>query len=407
MNETRRIYLDHAATTYLDPRVVSAMQPYWEDIFGNPSSLYREGRLAKQALNEARESIAQILHCQSNEIIFTGSGTEANNLAILGVCKAWEELESTHLSSSQQETHTGQDMTKKPHLITSAIEHHAVLNVFRQLERQGYEVTYLPVGSDGIVAAESVEAALRPNTLLVSIMYANNEIGTIQPIQDIAALCRQKQVIFHTDACQAAGALSLDTQELAVDLLTINASKIYGPKGVGALYIRQGTRIKPLVYGGGQEKNLRSGTENLPGIVGLAKALQLIEAEKSRENRRLTQLRDYCIAELGRKFPDFQLNGHRSQRLPNNINFSLPGVEGEAAMLLLDEAGIACSVGSACDSANIEPSHVITALGASAEAANSAIRLTLGKRTTRDDIDYVVVQLGRIVERLQSIVTTL
>lgn len=394
----RQVYLDHAAATYLDPRVKQVMEPYWENNFGNPSSLYRVGRKAKKALEESRKTIAHILHSQPSELIFTGSGTESDNLAILGVCKAWEEAETHRLAKNGEKT----ALTKKRHLITSAIEHHAVLYAFQQLEKQGYDVTYLPVDGTGLVDPADLRAALRDDTLLVSIMYANNEVGTIQPIQELAAICKRHNVLFHTDACQAAGTLPLDVNRLGVDLMTLNASKIYGPKGVGLLYVRQGTRIKPLVYGGGQEKGLRSGTENIPGIVGFAKALELAVVERDAENKRLTQLRDYFVTELQQRLPDLQLNGHPTKRLPNNANISLVGIEAEAFLLMADEVGIACATGSACDSAAHDPSHVLSALGLSSQAADSAVRFTLGRRTSKTDLEYVIKETVSIVQRLRK-----
>lgn len=408
----RSVYLDHAATTYLDPRVVKAMTPYYEDNFGNPSALYRVGRRATNALQEARQKIAHILNCQTTELIFTAGGTESDNLAILGVCKAWEEAEIARLKrtmpaqTDKESTQTATSqvtLTKKRHIITSAIEHHAVLYACQYLEKDGYEVTYLPVNKEGIVELESVRSAIREDTLLVSIMYANNEIGTIQPIAEIAALCKEKKIYFHTDACQAAGALTLDTQTLGVNLMTLNASKIYGPKGVGLLYIKQGTRIKPLIYGGGQEKNLRSGTENVPGVIGFTKALELANADRERESARLIALRDYFIAELFKRLPKIRLNGHPTDRLPNNINVSILDIEGEAFILYMDEYGVACATGSACDSATLDPSHVILALGVPYEFAHSSIRFTLGKRTTKKDLDYTLQYLVPVVEKLRKI----
>lgn len=394
----RNVYLDHAATTYLDPRVKKAMEPYWEDNFGNPSSLYRTGRRTKQALTDARQTVARILNCQASEIVFTGGGTESDNLAILGVCKAWEEAETAKLSREKKSP----VLTKKRHIITSSIEHHAVLYTCQYLEKVGYEISYLPVDKEGIVNPQSVRDAIRDDTLLVSIMYANNEIGTIQPIAEIAAICREKRIYLHTDACQAAGALSIDVQELGINLMTINGSKIYGPKGIGLLYIKQGTKIKSLVYGGGQEKNLRSGTENIPGIIGFAKALELVNYEQAKENKRLINLRDYFIKEL-LKLPKVRLNGHPTKRLPNNINVSILDIEGEAFILYMDEYGVACATGSACDSATLDPSHVILALGVPYEFAHSSIRFTLGKRTTKKDIDYTMKHLVPVVEKLRKI----
>lgn len=399
-NDIRDVYLDHAATTYLDPRVRKVMELYYEETFGNPSALYRHGRKAMKALSDARATIARILNCQSSEIIFTGGGTESDNLAILGVCKAWEEAETARLLRAGQSS----VITSKRHLVTSTIEHHAVLHTMRYLEqKEGYDVTYVPVNSEGMVNPNDVRAALREDTLLVSIMYANNEIGTIQPIEEIAAICKEKKVYFHTDACQAAGALDLDTQKLGVNLMTLNGSKIYGPKGIGLLYIKQGLRIKPLLYGGGQEKTLRSGTENIPAIVGFAKALELIEAEKEVENTRLTKLRDYFTEELLTRFPKVRLNGHAQRRLPNNVNVSILDIEGEAFILYMDKYGVACATGSACDSATLDPSHVILALGLPYEFAHSSIRFTLGKRTTKKDIDYTLQQMEPVVSKLRAI----
>jgi cysteine desulfurase len=394
----KEIYLDYAATTYLDPRVKKAMEPYWEESFGNPSSLYKAGRKAKEALDKSRAILARILHSQPSEIIFTSSGTESANLAILGVCKAWEETGMVKLSLNGKVPLNG----LKRHLVTSQIEHKAVLSTFQYLEKKGYTVSYLPVNKEGLVDLKDLKKALRPETLLVSIMYANNEVGTIQPIKELAAICRERSIYFHTDACQATGFLELDVQKLGVDMMTINSSKIYGPKGVGALYLRQGVRIKPLLYGGGQEKGLHSGTENVPGVIGFAKALELIDANKAAENKRLMGLQHYFLAEIKKRLPDAQLNGHATKRLPNNINLSFPGVEAEALVLLLDELGIACATGAACDTQSSDPSHVMAALGLSAEQARSALRLTMGKRTSKTDLEYVVRSLVAVVKRLQQ-----
>ena len=404
--------MDHAATTYLDPRVAEAMEPYWMEEFGNPSSLYRAGRRAKDALDHARETIARILNCRAEELIFTGGGTEAINLAIFGVARMHKE--------------------KGGHIITSKIEHHAVLHTLEALEKEGFsagggpasgwEVTYLDVNEYGLVNPEDVRKALRPDTILVAVMYANNEIGTIEPIEEIAEVVKKyrkekeslqignlkfeiagKTPFFLTDACQAAGALNLDVQKLGVDLLAINGSKIYGPKGVGCFYVRKGVRIKPLIYGGGQENNLRSGTENVPGIVGLAKALEIAYEEKEQENARLAELRDYFINRLMTEIPKVVLNGHPTKRLPNNINVSVLDIEGEAVILYLDEKGIACSTGSACTSTTLDPSHVILAIGRPYEYAHGSIRFTLGRKTTKEDIDYVMKVFPEVAEKLRKI----
>ncbi|MBU6414693.1 cysteine desulfurase [Patescibacteria group bacterium] len=404
----QEIYLDHAATTYLDPRVKSAMDLYWEEEFGNPSSLYRTGRRAKDALDGARASVARMLNAKPDEIIFTGGGTEAINLAIFGGAHFYSNiLKNVGMS--------------RGHLITSKIEHHAVLRSCEALEKEGFEVTYLNVDENGLVNPEDVKRALRPDTILVSVMYANNEIGTIEPIEEIAQIIREyreekrklvaegdKNVherlpLFHTDACQAAGALDVNVQKLGVDLLAFNGSKMYGPKGVGCLYVRRGVQLKPLIYGGGQERGMRSGTENVPGIIGFAKAFEIAHEEKEKENKRLTKLRDYFISELQTRIPKVVLNGHPTRRLPNNVNVSVLDIEGEAVILHLDSYGIAISTGSACTSESLDPSHVILALGRPYEYAHSSLRFTLGRRTTKEDLDYVLEVLPEIVEKLRRI----
>ncbi|MCX6784710.1 MAG: cysteine desulfurase family protein [Candidatus Komeilibacteria bacterium] len=378
------IYLDHAATTYVDPRVIEVMQPYWVEIFGNPSSLYEAGRAAKAAITASRVTVAEILGCDPSEIIFEGSGTESDNHAIIGA--AWA------------------NKSRGNHLITSAIEHHAVLESCEFLERQGFEVTYLPVDQDGLVSLTELAKALRPETILVSVMFANNEIGTIQPIAEIANLVKSKnpQILVHTDACQAAGYFDLKVDQLGVDLLTLNGSKIYGPKGTGVLYVKKGTALSNLVHGGGQENKRRAGTENVAGIVGLAKALSLIQAERVTEVARLTILRDYLIESL-LKLPKVLLNGHLTKRLPNNVNVSILDVEGESLLLALDELGVAVSTGSACTSGNLEPSHVILALGRQLEAAHGSLRFSLGHCNTKEDLDFVLDKLPPIIEQLRKI----
>ncbi len=400
----REVYLDHAATTYLDPRVKEAMEPYWTEDFGNPSSLYRTGRRAKDALDSARETVARILACRGDEIVFTGGGTEAINLALLGTARMYSGLGK--------------------HIITSKIEHHAVLHACAALEKEGFEVTYLDVDEYGLVNPESVRNALRPDTIIVAIMYANNEIGTIEPIAQIANVIRdfkkqkaentpkivddprfaaRNMPLFFTDACQAAGVLDMKVGDLGVDLLAFNGSKIYGPKGVGCLYMKKGVRVKPLLYGGGQENNIRSGTENVPGIVGLAKAFEIAEREQEEENKRLAGLRDYFIREITARIPKIVLNGHPEKRLPNNVNISVLDIEGEAALLYLDEKGIYISTGSACTSTTLDPSHVILALGRPYEYAHGSLRFTLGKRTTKEDLDYVLEMFPQIIEKLRKI----
>lgn len=386
MAKTKKIiYLDHAATTPMDQRVLKAMQPYFCDNFGNPSSLYKSGLKAQNALMAARQSIAKVLGCLPEELIFTAGGTESDNLAILGIARAW--------------VHSG----KKPgHIITSAIEHHAVLRACEYLEKyEGWKITKVPVDRDGLVDPTKVAKAITKDTVLVSIMYANNEIGTVQPIREINEVC--KNIYFHTDACQAAGFLDLDVKKLGVDLMTINGSKIYGPKGVGVLYVKRGVVIEPLVYGGGQEWGLRSGTENVPGIVGLAKALELVQANRNQENARLIKLRDFLIKRILQTIPKSRLNGHPTKRLPNNINVTILDVEGEAMLLYLDEYGIEAATGSACDSSSLDPSHVIMALGLPYEFAHGSLRFTLGKSTTAKDINYVLKTLPKVVKLLRQV----
>ncbi|MFA5186216.1 MAG: IscS subfamily cysteine desulfurase [Patescibacteria group bacterium] len=384
----KNIYLDHAATTPLDPRVLAKMQPYFSDVFANPSSFHSPGLKAKEAVDAARKSIANQLNAHADEILFCSGGTESDNLAIFGIVRA--------------------NKGKGKHVITSSIEHHAVLETLKHLEKVGViDLTILPVDRTGLVDVKEVEAALRPDTILVSIMYANNEIGTIEPIADIGrVLLKWRKTngsalpYFHSDACQAAGALDLDVEKLHVDLLTINGSKIYGPKGVGLLFVRRSVSLEPIVYGGGQERGMRSGTENVPGIIGLAAALELAQAEKEKENVRLTKLRDKLIEGL-LKIPKTRLNGHATERLPNNVNVSFMDIEGEAAVLYLDAQGIYCSTGSACASSTLDPSHVILAIGVSYEAAHGSLRFTLGRSTKSTDIDYVLKTIPGIVEKLR------
>ncbi|MGO8946287.1 MAG: cysteine desulfurase family protein [Ktedonobacterales bacterium] len=377
-------YFDHAATTPVDPRVVERMLPYFSSFFGNASSIYALGRRSLSALDEAHEEIAEALHCRPTEIIFTGGGSEADNLAIKGI--AWAERRRGN------------------HIITSAIEHHAVLHTCQQLERYGYTVTYLPVDEAGLVDPDEVEAAITDQTALVTIMYANNEIGTIQPIGKIGRICHAHRVPFHTDAVQAAGLLDLDVRELGVDLLSLSAHKFYGPKGVGVLYLRQGTRIQPQIVGGSQERNRRAGTENVAGAVGAAEALRLARAERDTETERLTRLRERLIAGV-LALPGARLTGHPKLRLPGSASFTLAGVEGESLLLNLDLIGVAASSGSACSSGDIEPSHVLTALGIPASVARGHLRLTLGSSTTDDDIDFVLEELPTILERLRALST--
>ena len=377
----KRIYMDHAATTAVRPEVLEAMLPYFSTEFGNPSSVYSWGRSARKALDSARDQVAALLGASASEIVFTSGGSEGANLAIKGV--AWA------------------DQNRGKHIITSAIEHHAVLDTVLWLETQGFEVTILPVDEYGLVSPSQVEQALRPDTILVSIMHANNEVGTIQPISEIGAIVRRHGARFHTDAVQTAGVLELNVGALNVDLLSISAHKFYGPKGVGALYVRKGVRLSPLIHGGGQEKRRRAGTENTAGIVGLAKAFELAQRDRIAENQRLTALRDRLIEGLV-KIPHTRVNGSLEQRLPNNVNVCFEYIEGESMLLNLDLRGIAASSGSACTSGSLDPSHVLLAMGLSHEIAHGSLRLTLGRENTEADVDFVLQEIPGIVERLRA-----
>lgn len=393
----KAIYLDHAATTPLDPAVLEAMRPYFSDTFGNPSSFHTVGMRAKEAVSEARGTIAKLLGAHEDEILFTSGGTESDNMAVMGVPR--------YFATCPPFTDPA---TGKPHVVVSAVEHHAVLEPLIWLQRRKeIELTVVPVDRFGRVDPKAVMEAVKPTTVLISIMMANNEIGTIQPIADIGREIlkyrKSQNTAFpylHTDACQATGFLEIDVEKLHVDLLTLNASKIYGPKGVGALYVRRGVKFQPLTIGGGQERNLRSGTENVPGIVGLAKALELAQAKREEESARLTALRDRLVEGL-LQIPKTILNGHPTERLPNSVNISFIDIEGEAAVLYLDAQGVMASTGSACASTSLDPSHVILATGLSYEAAHGSIRFTLGHSTTMEDVEYVIKIMPAIVERLR------
>ncbi len=379
----KKIYLDNSATTVMGPEVKKEMDKYLTEVYGNPGSFHSEGLAAKTALANAREKIAKILGAKSSEIIFTGSGTESINLAIKGLAYAVQG--------------------KKNHIITSTIEHHAVLETCKYLEKKGFEVTYLKTDRCGVVNPEDVKNAIRDDTFLVTIMYANNEVGTIQDINKIGSICKEKNVKFHTDACQASGYLNLDVGDLNVDMMTLNGSKVYGPKGVGLIYLKVGTIIEPLIHGGGQENNKRSGTENVPGIMAFAKALEIAEAEKEVEALRVTKLRDRLTTGILDNVPKTILNGHLTRRLPNNVNVSFLDVEGEAILLYLDAKGVYASSGSACTSKTLDPSHVILAMGVSYEFAHGSIRFSLGKETTEEDVNYVVQILPEIIQNLRNI----
>ena len=383
------IYLDHAGTTPTDPNVVEAMLPYFTERYGNPSSIHTVGQEARFALDEARDRVAAILNCRSREIVFTGGGTEADNEAIFGVATALQE--------------------SGKHVVTSSAEHHAVLHACQHLETLGFDVTYLPVDSYGMVQPESVYNVVTGKTTLVTIMYANNEIGTVNPIADISQAIKRKAgelgrtVAFHTDAVQAAGFLDLDVQALGVDLMSLSGHKIYGPKGTGILFIRRTTPFLPMILGGGQERERRAGTENIPGIMGISVALEAANRQRLEHGAHCQALRDRIIDHITTHVPRIRLNGHPSQRLPNNVNFSVEGVEGEPILLGLDMAGIAASSGSACSSGSLEPSHVLLALGQSAEVARGSLRITLGKYNTSEDVDYLLEKLPELIEKLRKL----
>jgi len=373
----------------LDAKVLEAMIPYFSQHFGNPSSLHTVGQEARYALDEARERVAGVLNCRPREVVFTGGGTESDNAAIHGVATALHE--------------TGN------HIITSSVEHHAVLHACQYLESQGFEVTYLPVDAEGMVQPESVYNAINERTTLVTIMYGNNEIGTINPISEISKSIKERAgelsrtIVFHTDAVQAAGYLDLDVASQGVDLLSLSGHKFHGPKGTGVLYIKRGTPYLPLIHGGGQERERRSGTENIPGIIGLSLALESANAIREETGQRCSALRDRIIGSVLEQIPGTRLNGHATERLPNNANFSFTGVEGEPILLGLDVAGIAASSGSACSSGSLEPSHVLLALGQLAETARGSLRLTLGRDNTDEEVDYLLGVLVDLVQRLRQL----
>lgn len=377
------IYLDHSATTAVDPRVIEAMLPYWTEMWGNPSSLYGLGRRASAALEDARVRVAQLLNCQPAEIVFTSCGTESDNLAIRG----------SMLAAAAK---------GRRHIITAPTEHHAVTHTVDALaEHYDTDVTYVPVDRTGLVQPAAIEAALRPDTALISVMYANNEVGTIQPIAEIGAIARRHGVLFHTDAVQAGGFLSLDVQALSVDLLALSAHKFHGPKGVGLLYVRRGARLISTQTGGSQERGRRSGTENVPYIVGLARALELAQAERETEWPRLLALRERLWAGLTAHISDIELTGHPTQRLPGHLSFIVHGVEAQDMLIALDLAGVAASSGSACASGAPTPSHVLIAMGYSPVGALGALRLTLGRENTEAEVDFVVDRLAVIVKRIR------
>ena len=379
----RRIYLDYAATTPMDPEVLKAMLPYFTDRFGNPSSIHSFGQEAKAAVEKARREIASFLGAKQDEIIFTSGGSESDNFAIKGVAYA--------------------NKHKGNHIITSSIEHHAVIKSCEFLEKMGFEVTYLPVSKDGLVDPENVKKAITDKTILISIMHASNEIGTIQPIKEIGKIAKEKKICFHSDAVQTFGHIHINVDELNVDLLSVSAHKLCGPKGIGILYVRKGTKIVSFIHGGGQERKRRASTENVPAIVGFGKAVEIAKKTMDEEVKKLVILRDKLIKDILEKIDNVYLNGHPARRLPNNVNVSVESIEGESMLLSLDMEGIAASTGSACTSASLEASHVLLALGLSHELAHGSLRFTLGRYTEKEDINKVLEILPKIVKKLRSI----
>lgn len=384
MGEKRFVYMDHAATTFTKPEVFEAMLPFLKDRFGNPSSLYSIGREGKEAVEAAREQLAKALGANLEEVYFTSGGTESDNWAIKGTAFARQK--------------------KGKHIITTPIEHHAVLYPCKYLETQGFEVTYLPVDKHGLIDPAEVEAAIRKDTILISVMYANNEIGTIEPIPEIGEVAREHEIPFHTDAVQVIGKIPLEMKkkDSNVDMLSLSSHKFYGPKGVGALYIREGTEIDNYMHGGGQEQKRRAGTENVAGIVGLGKAIELAAENLENHNERMKKMRDSLLAGV-LEIPSCRLNGHPEKRLADNLNFSFEYIEGESLLLMLDQMGICCSTGSACSSGSLESSHVLRAIGLPPEIAQGSLRLTLGDENSEEDIDYVLEVLPETVKKLRAI----
>ncbi|MFY9637972.1 MAG: cysteine desulfurase NifS [Methanobacterium sp.] len=376
------MYMDHSATSPVDPEVFEAMKPYFTDSFGNASTLYSLGREGKKAMESAREEVASIIGAETKEIIFTSGGTESDNIAILGTAYKLKR--------------------KGNHIITSDIEHPAVDETCKYLEKNGFKITYLPVYKDGIVKVKDLENAITDKTILITIMHANNEIGTMQPIAEIGKIARENKIYFHTDAVQTVGKIPINVDDLNVDMLSLSAHKLYGPKGVGALYMKQGVRIEPIMYGGGHEKGIRPGTENVPGIVGLGKACSIAKENLQRDAQRLISLRDMLIDGVLSEIEESYLNGHKTKRLPNNANFRFTGIEGESLILHLDGKGIATSTGSACSSTKLEPSHVLMAIGLKEVEAHGSLRISLGHENTEEDIIYTISAIKEVVEKLRK-----
>lgn len=377
-----RIYVDNAATTKMNAAVAEEMIPFMTEFYGNPSSIYLEGREAKRAVEKSREQVAKAISAEPKEIYFTGSGTEADNWAVRSAASAYSN--------------------KGKHIITSSVEHHAVLHTCQDLEKQGYEVTYLPVDEYGRVSVEDLRNSIRPDTILVSIMFANNEIGTIMPVKEIGAVCRENGVLFHTDAVQAIGMCEINVEELNIDMLSLTAHKFHGPKGAGALYVRQGVKLTPFITGGAQERGKRAATENVPGILGLGKAIELAAENIPERQKKLSELRDYYIEKVLNKIPYSRLNGHPKDRLPGNANISFQFIEGEGMLLRLDMKGISASSGSACTSGSLDPSHVLLAIGLKHEEAHGSLRVSFDETNTKEQVDYIVDELADIIELLRN-----
>ena len=376
------VYLDNAATTKVRPEVVEAMLPYFTEIYGNASAVYDFGQKCKQAMEDARETIAASIGTKAANIYFTAGGSESDNWALKGVAEAYGD--------------------KGKHIITTKIEHHAILHTCAYLEQQGYEVTYLDVDADGLVSPEALRQAIRPDTILISVMFANNEIGTIEPIAELGEIAHEYGIIFHTDAVQAYTQVPIDVEKMHIDLLSASGHKLNGPKGIGFLYIRQGLKLKSFIHGGAQERKRRAGTENVPGIVGLGKAVEIAMETMEERTAKESALRDYLIARIEEEIPFAKLNGHRVKRLPNNVNFCFRFIEGESMLIMLDMAGICGSSGSACTSGSLDPSHVLLAIGLPHEIAHGSLRLTLGDENTKEQVDYVVDHLKEIVAKLRA-----
>ena len=378
----RLIYLDNAATTQVYPQVLDAMLPFFTEHYGNPSAIYSFANEAKKAVDQSRSTIADLIGANTDEIYFTGGGSESDNWALVATAEAYE--------------------SKGKHIITSKIEHHAILHTCEYLEKRGYEITYIDVDEKGTIRLDELEAAIRPDTILISVMAANNEIGTIQPLKEIGAIAKAHGVLFHTDAVQAFAHIPINVDEMNIDMLSASGHKIHGPKGIGIMYIRKGVKIRSFIHGGAQERRRRAGTHNVPGIVGMGKAAELAKANMDNNIKNISELRDYLIKRVLDEIPYTRLNGHETNRLPNNANFCFRFIEGESMLILLDQNGICGSSGSACTSGSLDPSHVLLAIGLPHEIAHGSLRLTLSEQTTKEDIDYTVDKLKGIIERLRS-----